>query len=201
MRTLILLGFIVICASCQEEEGEKIGGNDHYNISENLYPLLYIPESYWVYENQTGSLDSVILIYCEADTLGPFKTGDCCTMTQEVYNLEYESSKYGSFTEHFIGYVIKRGSIDGAYIYLSSFDVGDNRNNTSIADIHDSLIIAGVTYYQIVEMEISKDDYISSDMRLFYVDSVGVIQKILIDNLNDSIIWQLIEYNTTLLFE
>lgn len=194
--TLVLLVYILVISSCQKEETSC--GVDHHNISENLYPLLFNPESYWIYENQNGIADSVILQYCVADTSDRIKTGVCNSLTEEVYNLDYESSEYGKYSEHFFGYLIRRGSIDGGQIYLSSFRVGDNVGNATIAAIHDSLVIKGKTYNRVVEMEVFKDEYINSDMRLYYVDSIGVIKKILIDDSNDSIIWELTRYNTTL---
>jgi hypothetical protein len=150
---------------------------------------------------QNEDLDSVILSTSEADTIGPFKTGDCCTMTAEVYNIEYVSSQYGIFYEQFVGYVISRGSTGGGYIYLSSFLVGDHSRNAEIVFVHDSLNLNGTTYRRVVEMEIHKDYYVDQDMRFFYVDSVGIIKKILINSMNDSTIWQLVSYTTELLIK
>lgn len=197
-KILIIFSFLVFVSSCKKEDN-SVGGNNHYDINENLYPLLFTPGSYWIYENQDMSVDSVILKSSEVDTAGPFNIGKGFTSTYEAYNLEYESSVYGEYQEQFVGYVISKGSVDGGYIYLSSFDVGETNDNATIVSIHNNMEIKGTTYNQVVEMGINIDDYISSKMSLFYVDSVGIVKKIIIENANDSITWQLIKHKTTLL--
>lgn len=198
-KILILFSLTALFSSCQKNDN-SVGGNSHYDISEDLYPLLFTPGSYWIYENQSRRMDSVNLISSEVDTVGPFNSGKGFTSTSEAYNIVYESSVYGTYQEQFVGYVISKGSVDGDYIYLSSFDVGDASRNARIAAIHDSLEIRGIAYNNVVEMEISKDNYINSEMRLCWVDSIGLVQKIIFENPNDSVIWQLIEYKVELNF-
>lgn len=155
--------------------------------------------SFWIYENiKDKSIERVVLKSCELDTLGPSSIGKGYSLTNEAYVLDYHSSVYGNYTDTYYGYVIARGPYQLDYIYLSNFDIGNEVRNARIADIHDTLIIKGTSYNRVVEMTISKDDFIDTDMRLFYVDSIGIVQKILIENPNDSITWQLNEYEVEL---
>lgn len=196
-KILIFVSFILALISCKEEEIKGI--NNHHNFDKDLLPLLFSQDSYWIYDDQYGNLDTVVLISSEIDTLYE-RIGAGSTASYEVYNLEFESSNYGIYIEQYVGYLISRGSIYGGYTYLSSFRVGEENDNALLSEIHDSLEINGIVYCNVVEMQISKDEYIANDMILFYVDSVGVIKKILIESLNDSITWQLIDYEVALKF-
>ncbi len=188
---------MVIFSTCKKEE--NYGHHSHSEISKNLYPLLFSPDSYWIYEDQNNNLDSLVLLTNKFDKIS-FGGGHGYSYTADVYNLGYESEKYGAYTEQFVNYLISRGSIKGGYVYLSSFKVGEKFLNAEIRAIHDSLVVYGTTYNQVVEMKITKDEYVKFDMRLYYVDSIGIIKKTIYNSIDDSVTWQLIRHKTTLLY-
>ena len=132
----------------------------------------------------------------EIDTLY-INSGNGFSQHVEIYILDYVSTAFGNYSDTYKGYVITRGVNSSCFVYLSSFKIGDSNLNARITDIHDTLIISGLTFFRVVEMEISSNcNYLASDMRLFYSDSVGVIKKIQFDNMNDSTTWELVDYET-----
>lgn len=194
---LIIFMMIAALSSCSDDEFG--GGSSFASINENLYPLLFDVGSYWIYKNKDNdNTDTVKLVNTKIDTLY-INTGNGFSQHLEIHILDYVSTFYGNFSDTYKGYVIMRGVNSSCFIYLSSFKIGDSSLNARIANIHDSLIINGATYIQVVEMEISEDGYnLINDMRIFYSDSVGIVKKILFDNMTDSVTWELVDYEAVL---
>jgi hypothetical protein len=192
---LMIMILSLIPFSCSKEE-DTTGGNYYYEIDKRLYPLLFNKESNWIYKNMdTNIIDSISLIEIIMDTIGPFNVGKGFTQTFQVFNLRYSSRLYGEYSEQYVGYVISKGSINGGYVYLSSFQAGDSSMNAKITAIHDSLIVNEMIYKNVVEMDIKKDMYIENDMHLFYVDSIGLIKKEIKEENNIKTSWELLNYN------
>lgn len=202
MRTpLLILTFLVILSSCTKEENYG-GGNTHYTINEKLFPLIFTEDSYWIYTNSNNLLyDSVILQGLRIDTIGPSNIGKGYSATWEECEISYVSSYYGDYTEHFASAAILRGSPNGGCIYKASFSIGDDCINATIAEIHDSILVNEVTYYRVVEMDVTEADSIDTNMKLFFKDSVGIVKKVLYHSSIDSTCWDLIEFETKLFYE
>ena len=189
---------LALLASC-DPEVENGGGTSFMPISDKLHPLLFDTGSCWIYNNQVDSrLDTVNLTARKIDTLY-VNTGSGYTNLVEVYVLDYLSSIYGHYSNTYKGSVILGGENSGPLIYLASFKVGQEDSNARIANIHDSLIINGIRYDQVVEMEIFQSGSTSElGQRLFFSDSIGIVRKILFNGSNDSIAWELMNYEVEL---
>ena len=185
----------MISFSCKKEDNST-GGNSYYIIDKNLHSMLFDKNSYWIYKNiDSKAIDSVSVAEIVIDTIGPFNIGKGYTSTYQVYNVKYLSSFYGPYSEQYVGYVISRGSKDGSYVYLSSFQKGDSSLNAKIIAIHDSLSVNEISYRYVVEMEIKKDKYIENPMNLYYVNSIGLIKKEIKEDNVIKITWELLRYN------
>lgn len=194
-QILILIIISIFLVSCDKEE-DNIGGNHHYLINEGLYPMLFDKGSYWIYKNtEANNIDTIKLIGIEMDTIGPINTGKGYTSTYQVYNLNYSSNILGEYQEQYVGYVISRGSREGGYVYLSSHQIGDSTMNAKITAIHNSMIINGITFKNVVELDIQKDSYQEYDMNLYYVDSIGLIKKEIKEDNIIQRIWELKEHS------
>ena len=64
--------------------------------------------------------------------------------------------------------------------------------------IFDSLVIADQTYYNVVKMDISIDEYIKMEMNLFFADSTGIIRKEIRNGINVIETYDLIESSVLL---
>jgi hypothetical protein len=199
-----LLPFILVIAilhSC-DNEIENQGGHTHYLISDNLFPLIFADHSLWVYQNQTNLLlDSITVESVDFDTTESHSIGKGYSANYEKCIVNYKSILFGEYSDIFIASVIRRGTEDGGGIYKSNFIVGDYFNNAIIAEIHDSIKIDEVTYHRVVEMAISKAEYIENDMKLFFKDSVGIVKKVLYNNSIDSTCWELVSRKTKLYYD
>lgn len=191
---LILMTLLISWISCHREE-EYGGGNTLYLVAESLYPMLFDKGSYWIYKNlETNNIDTVVLIEIQMDTIGPFNIGKGYTKTEQVYNLNYSSKVLGEYQEQYIGYVISMRPLGGGFVYLSSHQIGDFSNNAKITAIHDSLIIDGKTFKNIVELDIQKAPFIDHNMNRYYVDSIGLVKKEIKEGNIIQETWELMEY-------
>ena len=201
MKKVVLILITISLFSCSKDANFDTTSHLVSSISSSLYPFLFKKGSYWVYENQnTGQLDSVVVNSVTKDTvsLSPLGPGQGARGEEEYYNINYWSSVNGSYDEQLVGYVISKGLVSGGYLYLSSHKIGDESLNAKLTAIYDTLTIEDNLYRNVVKMEDSKDLYLSTDMNLYYVDSVGLVKKEIISN--DTIVetWNLIRYSVSL---
>jgi hypothetical protein len=95
--------------------------------------------------------------------------------------------------------VISQGLYSGGFVLLSSKKIGDISQNAEILDVLDSLTIENRTYKTVVKMKVSQDEYIAQNYQLYYVDSIGVIKKEIMDNGTVRETWNLLRFRTNLL--
>jgi len=200
MKKILLILIIISFFSCSKDE-EKETPQPVGTISSSLHPFLFKKGSYWIFKNQnTGQLDSVVVnsISKNIFTVGPSHPGQGSQGQEEYYNINYLSTINGSYDEQLIGYVISKGLFSGGYVYLSNHKIGEESLNAKLTNIYDSLSIESNLYQNVVKMENSKDSYLTSDLNLYYVDSIGLVKKEIISN--DSIIdtWNLLRYSVNL---
>lgn len=202
-KSLLMVLFIsmIVCSCSKEEEDTYF----HHKISTNLYPLMFIQGSTWIYKNAGTSLfDTVVLTSVEIDTIvyGPSGPGQGSPGEEQVYVLVYNSSQFGVYSRTLREDFICRGWMVGGepigVEYLSSHKVGDLIMNVEIADIYNTYIVNGISYSNVVLMDVQNDGSFPGDMNLYYVDYVGIVKKEIKEN--DSIIetWELLEYNVVL---
>ena len=192
---------IFLCLSLVACEKEAIspgggGGHDHFLVDESLYPLLFDKGSYWIYENKENNVvDTVEIGRIEMDTIGPFNTGHGYSNSYQSFDLVCYSKLMGVFFITYFWDVISISSHEGPYLYLSGDEIGRSWRNARIAAIHDSLIINGLVYNKVVEMDIMRDYQIENDMNLYYVDSIGLIKKEIKEDSTIIETWELIEHS------
>ena len=194
---IIILVYIFPLLSFWGCKKEEIKGGSHlYKLDENLYPMLFDKDSYWIYKNMdTNIIDSISLTEVTIDTTEYINIGHGFTERFQTFNLRYRSSITGEYSELYLGWTIRSESEDGGYIYLSSFHIGDSLRNARISNIYDSILVGEKIYYDVVEMNIKKDKYIDNDMNLFWADSIGVLKKEIKENNYIQSTWSLMYYN------
>lgn len=194
---LLFAMLFCILPSCSEDNP---GGGTQYNeIHENLFSFLFEPGSYWIYSrNEHNMIDSIYLTDQIVYNLSSVSVGQGNSIVNQEYKISYTSSLAGTYSEYLVGYIISRGSVSGGYIYLSSYQIGDVGANARIENIFDSLAIKETTFYNVVMMKITKDNYIETDMHLYYADSIGVIKKEILDGEQIIETWDLMSYNSIL---
>lgn len=190
---MMLLGF-VLGFSCSKDS-TLTGGYQHHKIDSLLHPMLFDTGSRWIYQEQfTGTSDTILLQHIEEDTLGPYAAGNGHTASEQVLRLFFSSTETGEYFEEYIADLISQGNVAGGYVYLACRQIGLVSRNARIADIHDSLVINGVVYRQVVEMEIADDNFIKKNMNRYYVDSVGLVMKEVLFNNTIKEVWALSGY-------
>lgn len=188
----ILMITSVFFASC--EKGES-GGNTNESLNEGLYPMLFSPGSYWIYESSiNGDLDSLFLTDIIDDKV-VIVTGKGYTSTFEAYKLTYLGQNSGWYNEYLFGYVISRGKTNGGFVYFAGDYVGESVSNASISAFLDTLTINSETFRNVIKMEVEKDSYIEDNQFLYYVDSVGVVKKEIIKSSGAIEAWTLTNRN------
>jgi hypothetical protein len=200
VKPFLILLITLIIISCNKDEDPAY--SYRYNkISESLHPLLFDIDSYWIYENPDNLLvDSVVIVDFKIDTfkIGPGGSGQGPIGEEQYFNLTYSSIVSGEYEEQLIGYIISRGLVYGGYIYLASHNIGDESLNARISAAYDSLDIYDVVYRDVIKMEIHQDEYIDSDMNLYFVDSIGIIRKEIVKDDLITETWDLLRFNAQL---
>lgn len=196
---LLTLFFI----SCEKDVEDNDVNTSASKISQSLHPFLFDKGSYWIYRNvNSGVEDSMTVTNLTRDSfqLGPSGPGQGPQGDEEFFTINYLTyPDMKASKEELLGYVITRGHTSGGYTLLSSKRKGDTSLNATILDILDSLKVENYTYYDVVKMKISADQYISNDYNFYYVDNIGVIKKELVENDSITDTWNLLRYETVML--
>lgn len=188
--------FIFVFSACSLDNDDPIGGNTHTSINPSLYPMFFKENSQWIYLNSVSEeWDSIQVLSRTMDTIGPFTSSSGFTTTEEVIDYAFSSSKQGEYDERYMGFLISRSSASGGNVYISSFHVGDATSNSYIKAIHPQMQIGDFSFDNVVEMDIIADSYISEDMNLYYVDSIGVVRKEIRVNNEITETWDLVQYS------
>lgn len=149
-------------------------------------------------------MDSVYVESIEKDTL--YVTGN--VRYYEYYRIKYHSSvriKHPAsvtdvtYEDYLYGYVISRGLNKGGFLLLSSKKTGDKSMNAEISAVMEEMKMGNKTFKQVVKMKVLKDEYISDNYFLYFVDHVGIIrkEKVVKDTIRET--WNLDHYKVSLL--
>lgn len=162
-------------------------------ISSTLHPLLFDTSSYWIYSNgnilDTVSLSAITRVEM---FVPPQQTKD------ETFLLQYESSAFSSYTERYMGAIITRNWINEGWAYATNFEVGESYGGLTLIGKLDTLTVGTHQYYNVTQFKVQQSNYFSSDMYLYYADSVGVISKEILSGNSVVDTWNLIEYNVAI---
>lgn len=174
-------------------------------ISSNLYDYLFYEGSFWVYEQEeTNTIDSLIV----TEVIHGFNPevwvhGEFVMEEVEYYQMFYESITLDYQTwDQFIGYVIVREGVDwgnnGQYIFLSSYQIGDESGGAKIVDTMDTFSINSLEFYDVTKIFI-ESNYIedSKPTHYYYSKDVGIIRKEILSLDTTQILeaWNLINWN------
>jgi hypothetical protein len=196
-----MMFFAIMLDGCHKESEDK--DYFHRKISESLHPFLFDTGSYWIYNKSNTSItDSTVVKSITKNTfiVGPMGPGQGDQGDEEYYNIQYMSFPANNvYNEQLLGYVISRGLFSGGFVLLSSKKIGDKSQNAEILDVLDSLTIENKTYFTVVKMKVSQDEYVDQNYLLYYVDSIGVIKKEIMDNGTVTETWNLLRFMTKLL--
>ena len=193
--------FAIMLDGCHKESKDK----DYFQrkISESLLPFLFDTGSYWIYNKSNTSItDSTVVKSITKNTfiVGPMGPGQGDQGDEEYYNILYMSFPANNvYDEQLLGYVISRGLYSGGFVLLSDKKIGDKSLNAEILDVLDSLTIENKTYKTVVKMKVNQDEYIDQNYQLYYVDSIGVIKKEIMNNGTVTETWNLLRFRTKLL--
>lgn len=192
-----LIIIIVLFYSCKKDEYS--GGDSYSPIDESLYSQIFEEGSYWNYINpETEVVDhkELIEVIHEDRSVGG---GHGSSVTAETYTFIYQSSEHGEYDELGMGYVLRENGIEGGFLYFGSKVIGASALNARIVDVHNNYKLLGNEYENVVEFFIESKYGILNPMTLFYADSIGLVKKIEYLETNDTVSWNLQNYNVSLL--
>jgi hypothetical protein len=201
LKLMLIMFLSIIFSGCHKESKDK--DYFHRKISQSLYPYLFDTGSYWIYKKSNSNIpDSTIVKSITKNTfiVGPMGPGQGDQGDEEYYSIHYQCfPANNTYDEQLLGYVISQGLYSGGFVLLSSKKIGDISQNAEILDVLDSLTIENRTYKTVVKMKVSQDEYIAQNYQLYYVDSIGVIKKEIMDNGTVRETWNLLRFRTNLL--
>ena len=175
---------LLILASCRKKDTCDEDSSYH-ELNPCLHSFIFDTGSYWIYKNSLNTnMDSVFVEKCEFEVIGYKNGGSGCQPTTafESINTEFNSTINGLFTT-FMHYDMVKPGQDLEY---------ENRLfDCSNMESLDSLELQNQTFYNILKIET-----INPNAKLFYKEDVGLIRKIVFDSIQDSIVFDLIEYQT-----
>ena len=174
-------------------------------ISSNLYDYLFYEGSFWVYEQEeTNTIDSLIV----SEVIHGFNPevwihGVLVLDEVEYYQMFYESITLAYQTwDQLIGYVIVREGVDwgnnGQYIFLSSYQIGDETGGAKIVDTMNTYSVNSLEFHDVTKIFI-ESNYIedSKPTHYYYSKDVGIIRKEILSLDTSQILeaWNLINWN------
>ena len=140
--------------------------------------------SFWVYNNtQNTDLDSVVVENCQFE-IDSYKSGPGCGQSfnvVEFISTDFKSSLNGNYTRWMYNGLI-------APEKLSPYE--NRLYDCSQMETIDQLSTPAGTFYFVQKIET-----INPDSKIFYKQDVGIIRKVVFDANQDSIVYDLIEYN------
>lgn len=202
MRTLTCLFVILILSSCKKDETQNRITRSYLNESLKEH-FSFNESSYWIYQNQSMNIDSVVV--------SNYKTGfttvcqlDFCN-EEEYIKLTFKNVTQGTSYNHYLlsNYIKYNGGGDwgqyGQPIFLLEGDEGYEFNGLVVSQKFDSLFVLNKMYYEVEKMSIEADMQYQNEFQFnrdfYFVPSVGIIRTVIHDTTNGAIIWDLKNYN------
>ena len=171
-------------------------------IDNRLYDYLFESGSFWVYEkaDSTNVIDSLVeTAFVHECTPPVIIHGELVMGPVEYYKVFYESKTLNYQTwDQYIGYVIVREGLDwgnnGQYIFLSSYEIGDNTGGAEIIDTMDTLVLNDFEFYHVTRMLIMHDIFENNNpVSYYYAKGIGMIRKEIYsgDTTNLQVVWNI----------
>lgn len=173
-------------------------------ISESLYDYLFDEGSFWVYENDSSMVDSLVLTsVVHAFNPEVWVHGELVMPQVEYFQTYYESKTMNYETwDQYIGTVVVREGIDwanGLWIFLSSYVVGDESYGTEILQTYDTLTMGQFEFHHVTKMFIPDNSFENHSPTYYYfAKDAGLIKKEILDS-DTSVVnetWTIKNFNT-----
>jgi len=200
-RHLILLIVIIIPILVSAQESCT------YFIDNRLCDYLFNEGSYWVYENDSNLVDSLVVMNVEHDIIPEvWIHGERASCAVEYYKIFYESKTLNYQTwDEYLGYVIVREGVNwgnnGQYIFLSSYRVGDYSGGAEIINTIDTFKIENLEFYNVTKMFVMNNKFENNNPTCYYyANGVGIVRKEILSKDTTQIIekWNLKNYKVDL---
>ena len=188
---LIAILFVVTNCKKEEEFEYKV-----FDVNPKLYPFLFDTCSSWVYNNPvTNEIDNVTIVNMSIGTYPPGYSSDSYML---VYSFSCLSTYQGESYYHACQNIISKNIHISGLLFIASGVIGDKRENARIDTIYDLFDVNGVSYKDVVKMDIEEDWWIENEMNLYWADSVGIVKKEIKENGVIVETWNLQSYDVVL---
>lgn len=202
----IVLLVTMIAVSCKKNKNEITYITNSIN-SELKAKFLFNSGSYWVYENQSGQLDSVFVIDMEEGTNeipcphgcpgGVISRNDYARMDLAS---SFETTPHNFyFRSNYIKY--NGGGSYGEYgqpLFIYSQQIGSELYGATIVEKFDTFVLLGNTYLNVTRIRVSENDQyqheFDHDTDFYFAENVGLIKKESFDPVNGNTVWSLLRY-------
>jgi hypothetical protein len=161
------------------------GVNTSY-LDHRLRDYLFESGSFWVYEraDSTEMVDSLVETNLVHEfTSAVYMHGELVIGPVEYYKAFYESKTHNYQTwDQYIGYVIVKEGVDwgnnGQYIFLSSYEPGDQSSGAEIIDTIPTYNVNNFEFQHVTRMLIMNNKFQNNNPTCYYyAKGVGIIRK------------------------
>ncbi len=194
MKYFLFLSTALFLFSCQKEDVE-ISKEYHY-ISEGFKSsYLFSPDSYWIYEDDSSDIDSVVLAHVEGSFFPDFCRKDYCKTRRmrQFYFMEFKNITLGVWHNYLlISNNIKingspHNERNGQPIYMHTRPIGFTFNGAGIEEKFDTFQLGENVFMNVTRVRISAANQYQPvyefDTDLYFADGVGIIRKVVFDTL------------------
>ena len=186
MRFPLLISIVVLVfTSCKKEEpcSSKVSGLQQ-PVHTCLSPVMFDKGSEWVYQDTSSSAQENVSV---SSWNGESSKDHKCGSYSAFLYIHYSSSKYGNYTEKY-----------------HKEDIFENDSGNLIyscqgAEILDSLVVLGTTYYQVKKVTDISYSYTFPDKELYWADSIGIVRKVFYDEMGNTTTYDLQSYQVNML--
>jgi len=199
---IYFLGLLIfLISACQESEIPNRTNKTY--ISEDLKnEFVFEKGSYWIYENNNGNIDSVILYDLDSGFTSICPDNGC--PQREYIKMKFQNmTRKEVFNHYFVEKVIKYNGggnwgQDGQPIFVLNIEIGESSGGLIFISHYDSLEVMEDVFYNVDIMGIKAKEQFQDEFDfntdLFFSPHVGVIRKIIYDTINGTEIWNIKRY-------
>ena len=205
---LLCLTFLA-CHKDKQPAPDNTPKTQYNYIQLSIKPFEVKTNSYWVYKNDsTGVQDSVSVLSTETGMVWttPQVHGQGGGTQSEYYKINLKSFSNNTYYNHYIlnNFMKMNGGgtwgQDGQPIYMANSNVGTAFNGMEIVSNLNSLTINGITFNNVTKIKITTANQIqpefSNDTYLYFVDTVGLIKKDIVLDINNIESWSIKNWKT-----
>ncbi|MEX1189647.1 MAG: hypothetical protein WED33_10345 [Bacteroidia bacterium] len=202
MRYLLIVMILLAATSCKKEEVESQSSRTYMDV-ELKNSFSYTQGSYWVYQDQSMNVDSVILSNSKTGFTGTCPDNACTHY--EYIELTFENVSKGYEFNHYLMLDFVRYNGGGSFgsegqpIYLLNSNQGSAFNGLLVGEKFDSLTVLNEVYYNVEKMTVVADmqfqDEFDFDIDFYFVPTIGIVRTVIHDTTNGSITWDLKNYS------